>query len=191
MYISENCNWTPYGTNPELDKEVDCYNRDVRIAVAEQGYGFDKLINDEDKWVRKMVAEQGYGFDILINDKDEDVRAAVQWYLKYNSYYKSIFDWAEDNPDKVVTNLDIDEWLNSDNAYKRAEVAKHGYGLDILVNDEDWEVRREVAKQGYSLDELFYDEDGAVRETVQKYLKDNGYKSISDWAKANPDKISH
>ena len=26
MYISENCNWTPYGTDPELDKQVDSDN---------------------------------------------------------------------------------------------------------------------------------------------------------------------
>ena len=47
MYISENCNWTPYGTDPELDKQVDSDNYYVRAVAANQGYGLDKLINDE------------------------------------------------------------------------------------------------------------------------------------------------
>ena len=122
MYISENCNWTPYGTNPELDKKVDSHYFDDRYKVVKQGYGLDKLINDKAYEVREVVAEQGYGLDILINDEDEGVRAAV---------------------------------------------ARQGYGLDKLVNDEDKYVRREA----------------------KDYLKYNGYKSISDWAEANPDKV--
>ena len=122
MYISDNCNWTPYGTNPELDKKVDSDDWLNRFSLAVNGYGLDKLINDEDWSVRDVVAKQGYGLDILINDKDYDVRIAV---------------------------------------------AKQGYGLDILINDE------------YKY----------VRKVVTNYLKDNGYKSIEEWAKANPDKV--
>lgn len=47
MYISENCNWTMYGTNPELDKLVDSKKYEDRKEVAKQGYGLDILVNDE------------------------------------------------------------------------------------------------------------------------------------------------
>ena len=50
----------------------------------------------------------------------------------------------------------------------RWEVAKQGYGLDILVNDKDWDVRCEVARQGYGLDKLINDEDYDVRCEVAK-----------------------
>lgn len=144
MYISENCNWTPYGTDHRLDEKIDSYDSYVRMAAAEQGYGLDILINDYLWEVRAAVAEQGYGLDILVNDKYAGVRIIV---------------------------------------------ARQGYCLDKLINDKDYEVRRTVVKQGYGLDKLINDEDWDVRETVSKYLKDNGYKSIEDWAKANPDKV--
>ena len=276
MYISGDHNWTPYGTDPKLDKLVNSDNWEIRRDAAKQGYGLDKLINDENKWVRAAVAEQGYGLDKLVNDKnpyvciavaeqgygldkliydenwsvreavlkqgygldkliddeDNDVCYEVYKYLEDNGY-KSIFDWADANPNKVVTNLDIDEWFNSDNEYKRAEVAKYGYGLDELVydedeevraavatqgygldklindddyevraavarqgygldkliNDEDYDVLEAVAKQGYGLDKLVVDEDENVREYVWDYLKCKGYKSISDWAKKNSNKV--
>ena len=36
MYISENCQWTLYGTDPMLDKKVDSYDWEVRRAIAKQ-----------------------------------------------------------------------------------------------------------------------------------------------------------
>lgn len=144
MYISKDCNWTPYGTNLELDKRVDSKYWEVREAVAEQSYGLDKLVNDEHPYVRAAVAQQGYGLDILVNDEYVCVRSAV---------------------------------------------AEQGYGLDILINDEDWLVRATIAEQGYGLDILINDEDEDVRRAVEDYLEENDYKSIADWAKANPDKI--
>ena len=122
MYISENCNWTPYGTDPKLDE----------------------LVNSDNWEIRRDAAKQGYGLNKLIHDKYWDVRATV---------------------------------------------ARQGYGLDILVNDESKWVRRKVAYQGYGLDKLINDESSDVREVVSQYLKENGYKSITDWAKDNPDKV--
>ena len=49
----------------------------VKLEVANQGYGLDKLINDEDPNVRAAVAKQGYGLDILINDESWYVREIV------------------------------------------------------------------------------------------------------------------
>lgn len=144
MYISENCNWTPYGTNPELDKLVDSNYWEDRYSAAKQGYGLDELVNDEEKDVRWAVAKQGYGLDKLVNDEEWSVRQAVTF---------------------------------------------QGYSLDKLINDGDWRVRAAVAKQGYGLNRLINDEDFVVREAVQNYLKENGYKSLDAWAKANPDKV--
>ena len=50
----------------------------------------------------------------------------------------------------------------------RSELAKQGYGLDILVHDEDWKVRVAVAKQGYGLDILVHDENWYVRSIIAR-----------------------
>lgn len=52
------------------------------MAVAKQGYGLDKLVNDETIGVRYYVAKRGYGLDKLINDENKDVREAAKAALK-------------------------------------------------------------------------------------------------------------
>lgn len=163
-----------------LDKLINDKDSDVRAAVAEQGYGLDKLVNDENYWVReavarqrfgldklvndknwvvrKAVARQGYGLDKLINDEDYNVRQAVNKYLREHNY-KTVFDWAKDNN----IDIDINEWLNSDDWLKRYAVAKQGYRLDKLINDNNSDVH------------------GAVYD----YLNEHNYKSVFDWAKDN------
>ena len=89
-----------------LDKLINDEDWYVRAAVARQGYGLDILINDEDRSVREAVARQGYGLDILINDESLHVREDVKQYLKEHNY-KSINDWAKQNPDKVYGEIDI------------------------------------------------------------------------------------
>ena len=118
MYILDKCNWTPYGTNPELDKKVDNDYWWIRNEAAKQGYGLDILINDEDFDVRSEVACQGYGLDILINDKNERVRREV----------------AEHG-------YGLDILVNDENYWVRQSVANQGYGLDKLINDKDYSVR--------------------------------------------------
>lgn len=49
----------------------------VRRAVAQQGYGLDVLVNDNDWWVREAVAYKGYGLEQLVSDENCMVRAAV------------------------------------------------------------------------------------------------------------------
>ena len=115
----------------------------VRVAVANQSYGLDVLINDEDYDVRKAVANQGYGLDVLINDEDYDVRKAVA-----NQGYG------------------LDVLINDEDYDVRKAVANQGYGLDVLLGDKDWHVREAVANQGYGLDVLVNDEDYDVRVAV-------------------------
>lgn len=164
MYISENCNWTPYGTNPELDKQVDSDDYSIRAKVAKQGYGLDKLVNDKDFHVRYEVAKQGYGLDKLINDKDFDVRMTI-----------------------AKQGYGLDKLINDEDYWIRMEVAYKGYGLDILINDENKHVRIEVAKHGYGLDKLIEDKESWVRKEAKCYLKDHNL-SLKQWVKQNPDK---
>ena len=142
----------------KLDKLINDKSWCVRAAVAKQGYRIDKLVNDEDEDVRKAVAEQGYGLDKLVYDENWYVRYLVKKYLEEHNY-KSIFDWAKDNN----VDLNINEWLNSNDFRKREPVAKAGYRLDKLVNDKNRDIRFAV-----------YD-----------YLKEHNYKSVFDWAKDN------
>ena len=199
---------------------INSSNYEDRIKAAEQGYGLDILIADEDEdvynvvinylnnnhyesvfdwaknnnisiniksWAysdnvnkRYEVARAGYHLDILYDDEDSDVRDAAQNYLKKHNY-KSISDWMNDNN----INTSIDTLLYSKYHRDRCKVAKQGYRLDILVNDDDWQVRAEVAKQGYRLDILICDNDRNVYNAVLEYLNEHNYKSIFDWANDN------
>jgi hypothetical protein len=58
----------------------------------------------------------------------------------------------------------IDKLIALDSTCRvRAEVAKAGFALNILLHDPEPEVRCEVAKRGYGLDILVDDKDGFVR----------------------------
>ena len=72
----------------------------VRRAVANQGYGLDKLVNDEKPIVRIGVAYQGYALDKLINDEHGYVRNAVEMYLLDHNL--TLEEWISRNPDKCV-----------------------------------------------------------------------------------------
>lgn len=50
MFISEKCDWTPYGTNLELDKKVKSVCLDDRVEAVKSGYGLDVLINDKNEY---------------------------------------------------------------------------------------------------------------------------------------------
>lgn len=127
-----------------LVHDKDC---DIRIAVAEQDYGLDILIKDESCFVRCAVAEQGYGLDKLVHDEDCDVRAAV----------------AEQG-------YELDKLICDESCCVRVAVAKQGYRLDRLIDDENEYVRRAVAEQGYGLDILIHDKKLAVRNMARKML---------------------
>ena len=164
-----------YSLDVLVNDENSWVHEEVSDYLKEHGYksvfewakdnGIDIDINE---WLhsdyaikRKQVVKCGYRLDILVNDKSADVRYSVANYLKEHGY-KSVFEWAKENG----VNIDIDEWLYSDDNKKREEVVRHGYRLDILVNDESADVRMAVARQGYSLDILVNDESRWVREAV-------------------------
>ncbi len=141
----------------------------------------DKLIDSDNLENRKKVIRLGYGLDKLFNDEDADVRYIVNKYLKEHNY-KSIFNWAKDN--NVDLNIDIGEWINSDDYHKRCVIAEQGYGLNKLVNDVDADVRIAVAYQGYGLDKLAYDEYSFVRKVVYDYLREHNL-TLDEWCIQN------
>ena len=110
-------------TKEKLEQMLKSEDWRVRLAVAEQGYGLDILVNDENWRIRKVIAEQGYRLDILINDNDSDVRMAV----------------AEQG-------YGLDILINDEDWLVRLIVAEQGHELEKLINDEDLNVRK-VAKQ--------------------------------------------
>lgn len=75
---------------------------------------------------------------------------------------EEIKDYFCQNWQRLVTSEDDDV---------RIAVAKHGYGLDTLVNDKNYLVRMAVAKQGYGLDVLVNDKNCFVKIAVieQRY----------------------
>lgn len=90
------------------EKLCESENANIRIAVAEQGYGLDKLINDEVWAVRYAVAEQGYGLDRLISDKSNEVRTAV-----------------------ARQGYGLDKLIDDEDWFVRAEVVKQGYVIPL------------------------------------------------------------
>lgn len=181
----------PYAQlTPEQKALVDSTNHRDRSFAAINGYGFDKLINDQDDWlvlmelakqgygldrlfdhpvseVRLMVARRGYALDKLINDEKVGVRHAVaeQGY----GLDKLINDPSRTVRGEVaLKGFGLDTLVNDPDAYVRTCVARHGYGLDKLVEDPDSWVRQTVAEMGFGLDKLVNDPEPDVRRSVAK-----------------------
>lgn len=168
-----------------LDKLILDKEWSVRRAVAKEGFGLDILINDPISLVRVAVVRQGYRLDKLLNDKDIYVYNEVQNYLISNNY-KSIFDWAVNNN----ISLDIEDWSNSKDASKRYEVVKAKLvTLDKFVDDEDVAIRYEVARQGYGLDILINDDSELIVSTVIKYLTEHRI-TLEQWIEQNGKTLS-
>lgn len=77
--------------------------------------------------------------------------------------------YSVDNVAKQGYGLDI--LIDDGNRDVRMTVAHQGYGLDKLINDDYWGVRAEIANQGYGLDKLIHDEEPKVRLLVYDALR--------------------
>lgn len=64
-----------------------------------------------------------------------------------------------------------DEFTYDPDYRVRAEIARLGHNLHILMHDKDWRVRKEVAKQGYGLLTLQNDANKEVSDTAKRLLK--------------------
>lgn len=64
------------------------------------------------------------------------------------------------------TKKQLERMVFSKKYYRRAEAARHGVGLEVLVNDEHPLVRAAVAEQGYGLEKLVRDDEWIVKMAV-------------------------
>lgn len=161
-----------YGSNEKLDRLVNDSDSKNREDMAKQGYGLEKLVYDRHYSVREAVAKQGYGLDILVNDKYESIRRQVAISAgKLNRQDILAILINDTNAFDVRSAVaragyGLEKLVNDENSWVRAAVADQGYGLDVLVNDKDFVVRSNVAEQGYGLDKLVKDNNYIVRESV-------------------------
>lgn len=86
------------------------------------------------------------------------------------SYYeeKEFIDDYTFASNLIEKELKLDYYLHSKDAGIRRNVAKKGYGLNVLVNDPNTLVRITIAKNGWCLDRLKHDKSTDVRLQVVK-----------------------
>lgn len=86
------------------------------------------------------------------------------------SYYeeKEFIDDYTFASNLIEKELKLDYYLHSKDAGIRRNVAKKGYGLNVLVNDPNTLVRITIAKNGWCLDQLKHDKSVDVRHQVVK-----------------------
>lgn len=177
-------NYTREQLEEILDQLVGSWNADVRCAVAQAGYGFDRLFNDKNDSVRQAVARHGYALDVLLTDNDWRVRAEVA----KHGYGLDIL--VQDRHSGVRMEVarrgyGLERLIDDDVWTVRVVVAQQGYGLDKLIHDAVASVRNAVANQGYGLDILVHDEDETVRTTALFRLRENDFKKLQiSWGRS-------
>ena len=180
--IENTKNFIPYGTDPKKDNIVKSNYWGVRLKMAKEGYGLNVLINDEDYGVLKATLNYLRKNNLTLaewcnqNNKEIDLKnLAYSPYpeirivaIKLGYIYKEneIYIAPECKFTPYGTNPEKNKMVKSYYPKDRLEMAKEGYGLNLLINDEDWAIRRAVVRQGYGLDILINDEDCDVRIAV-------------------------
>lgn len=79
-------------------KKIANAPKEERVIAASKGLALKDLVNDDEADVRFEVANQGYGLDLLIADNDARVKRAAKDYLK--SHSMNLLQWTDANPDK-------------------------------------------------------------------------------------------
>ena len=120
----------------EMNKE---YIHDGDVICKCSGYHYFESIRDV---LCMYILNQSRIFECELNgdvfDHDDMVHCTNKIKLVREITKEEIKKYIEDNLYKLVNDEDDDV---------RREVARHGYGLDILINDKDRDVRKEVARQ--------------------------------------------
>ena len=209
-----------------LDILVNDKEWGVRRAVAKQGYGLNILINYKHEGVRKAALDYLKEKNLTISEWCNQNNTAIDLgKLAFSPYpevraeaIKSGYIYKKDeiyiDPNcKFIPygkNCKKDKMIKSNNWKDCLEIAKEGYGLDVLINDEEWRVRRAIADQGYGLNVLVNDESEYIRESVAKqgyglnvlindeywvvrkavldYLKENNL-TLAEWCNQNNKEI--
>lgn len=173
-----------------LENLVNSKHLSDRLAVAQQGYGLDRLVFDDAFQVRAACAAQGYGQHILVKDPEPMVRKT----LAENGFCLDVLvhDPVVGVREEVAKQGYALDTLRSDpHELVRYFVATHGRPQDlaVLVNDSSWYVRSQVVEQGYGLDKLVSDNNPTVRVLVNEFLEEQGI-SLVNWISQNPDRCA-
>ena len=120
----------------EMNKE---YLHDGDVICKRSGYHYFDSIRD----VMYMYnLNKSRLFECELNgdrfDHDDIVHCTNKIKLVREISKEEIKKYIEDN---------LEELVNDEDLYVREEVAKHGYSLNILINDEAWIVRNEALYQ--------------------------------------------
>ena len=159
------------------------YHLEGKLEICKNGYHLCENILDT---VNFYASGNSRLFEVEYNSNNciEDKNKLCSDYIKIireisiEEYHSCIKEYIKNND---ITNkhwgvrcevarqgFGLDVLINDKNWCVRYEVAKQGFGLDILINDEDCGVRCEVVRQGYGLDKLINDKNRDVRYEVAK-----------------------
>ena len=120
----------------EMNKE---YVHDRDVICRQSGYHYFDSIRDV---MTLYNLNQSRLFECELNgdnfDHDGIVHCTNKIKLIREISKEEIKKYIEDN---------LEELVNDEDLYVREEVAKHGYSLNILINDEAWIVRNEALYQ--------------------------------------------
>ena len=121
----------------------------------------DKLVNKALFNGDTTIIELGYGIYKIIQIRNYDL------FVKF-------IDNCEEK--------DAEKYVNCPDKNIRKYIARKGFCLDKLINDENSEVCEEVAENGYGLDILINDKDKIVRFCVKSKLYDSNL-NIKEYTK--------
>lgn len=97
--------------------------------------------------------------------KREDIAALMENIQKVGTV-RSIVDNPEIRAEIARHGFALDELVDDPDPQVRLAVAQQGYGLDVLSEDTEWFVRAHVASRGYHLEQFLHDDAPLVRQTV-------------------------
>ena len=181
-YKRLNMNMTSKYGNMQYELNTPYYLKG-KLKICKNGYHLCKNMLDtvnfyDSEYSRLFEVE--YNADNCIEEKNKICSDYIKIIreISQEEYRDYIKEYIENND---ITNkhwevkyeiarqgFGLDILINDENWCVRYEVARRGFGLDKLINDEDSEVRYEIARQGYGLDILVNDEYWRVRCEVAK-----------------------
>ena len=135
------------------------------LKICNNGYHLCKNILDT---IRFYDSENSKLFEVEYN-ADNCIEAKYKLCSDYIKIIREISQ--EEYHDYIKEYIKNNDIINKHWSVKY-EVAKQGFCLDILINDEDWAVRCEVARQGYGLDKLINDRNWDVQDMARQKLNE-------------------
>lgn len=140
-----------YGSNLKLDMQVNDEDWNVRKAIAEQGYGLDKLINDENEYVHNAATKYlktlnksaKVNIDDLLKLDIEDFINAVNKLSKddlneLKIYADEINDKCEKDSSYSLLNSKLVIWLNENNEILSFDDIENNNNYVVTIGEPDY-----------------------------------------------------